>query len=137
MAVIVIFGLLGHLPTLTVLWLPLLMVILLGMAVGLGLMLGVINVFIRDIGQVVPIVLQIWFWLTPVVYAAQMLPAGYRSWLLLNPMTGLVMGYQDILVYGRTPGLLVLVYPALLAMVTLGGALLLYRRASEDMADVL
>ena len=64
-AILVVFGLLGHMPTLELLWLPLLIIIVLALGLGLGLMLGVINVFVRDVGQIVPIILQFWFWLTP------------------------------------------------------------------------
>jgi len=136
-AIIVIFGLLGHLPTLHILWLPALMLITLSLAVGLGLSLGIINVFMRDIGQIMPIVLQFWFWLTPVVYTIQMLPENYREAFLLNPMTGVVMAYQNILVYDKAPDLNLLTYPILLGLASLALALFLYRRAGEDMADVL
>jgi len=136
-AILVVFGLLGHLPTLSILWLPLLVLITLGLAVGLGLSLGIINVFMRDIGQIMPIVLQFWFWLTPVVYTTQMLPENYREAFLLNPMTGVVMAYQNILVYDKAPDLSLLTYPILLALGSLALALFLYRRAGEDMADVL
>lgn len=137
LAILVVFGLLGHLPTLLILWLPALMLITLSLAVGLGLSLGMINVFIRDIGQIMPIVLQFWFWLTPIVYATSMLPETYRELFLLNPMTGIVMGYQNILVFEKAPEMNMLLYPALLAVGSMALALFIYRRAGEDMADVL
>jgi len=136
-AILVVFGLLGHAPTLVLLWLPLLIVLTLGMAVGMGLSLGIINVFVRDIGQVLPILLQFWFWLTPIVYAVEILPPHYLDWLMLNPMTSITMGYQDVLVFNRSPNLILLVYPAVLAAVTLALAFFLYRRAGEEMADAL
>ncbi len=136
-AILVVFGLLGHLPPLALLWMPLLILVSLGLALGLGLSLGIINVFMRDLGQVIPILLQFWFWLTPVVYTTTMLPESYRDLFLFNPMTGIVMGYQSILVYGKAPELNVLLYPTLLAISSLALALFLYRRAGEDMADML
>jgi len=136
-AILLVFGLLGHMPGMAILWLPMLMLMTLALAMGLGLSLGVINVFMRDIGQVIPIVLQFWFWLTPVVYTLQMFPEMNREWFMLNPMTGIVMGYQNVLVYDKTPDIGLLFYPALLALALLALALFLYRRAGEDMADVL
>jgi len=136
-AILVVFGLLGHLPTLHIVWLPLLILITLALAVGLGLSVGIINVFMRDIGQIMPIVIQFWFWLTPVVYTMQMLPESYRDAFLMNPMTGVVMAYQSILVYNKTPDLSLLTYPILLGLASLALALFLYRRAGEDMADLL
>ena len=136
-AILLVFGLLGHMPSIAILWLPMLMLMTLALAIGIGLSLGVINVFMRDIGQVMPIVLQFWFWLTPVVYTLQMFPEMNREWFMLNPMTGVVMGYQSILVYGKAPDFSLLVYPVLLALGSASLALFLYRRAGEDMADVL
>ncbi|MES9901625.1 MAG: ABC transporter permease [Sedimenticola sp.] len=136
-AMFIVFGALGHLPSLTTLWLAPLTVLTLGIAIGLGLSLGIINVFIRDIGQAVPIILQFWFWLTPVVYRTEMLPEEYRGLLLLNPITGIVMSYQNILVYSKSPDISVLLYPVLIAALMLGISLYLYQRASNEMADAL
>jgi lipopolysaccharide transport system permease protein len=136
-AILVVFGLLGHVPGLTLLWIPFLTIITLLLAMGLGLSLGILNVFIRDIGQVVPIVLQFWFWLTPVVYSTQIVPEKYWDLMMLNPMAGIVMGYHNVLVYNKMPDLNLLVYPLLIAITGLGLALIMYKGANEEMADVL
>lgn len=85
----------------------------------------------------VTIVLQFGFWLTPVVYNVDMIPEQYRQWLHLNPMTGLVQGYQSVLVYGTTPDFALLVYPAAFAAVALLVAAFLYHRAIDEVVDVL
>lgn len=136
-AILVVFGLLGHMPTLQLLWLPLLMVIILALGLGLGLMLGVINVFVRDIGQIVPILLQFWFWLTPVVYVANALPENYRRFFYYNPMTGIIEGFQNIMVYNKPIEFDMLIYPVVLACASMSLALFMYFRANEEMADVL
>jgi lipopolysaccharide transport system permease protein len=136
-AVLVVFGILGHMPTLTLLWLPLLIAVTLALALGLGLALGIINVFMRDIGQIVPIILQFWFWLTPVVYVSSIIPEKYHHLIMLNPISGIVMGYQNILVYNKAPDVSTLLYPAIIAIVALSLALFMYFRANEEMADAL
>jgi lipopolysaccharide transport system permease protein len=136
-AIILVFGLLGHIPGIMILWVPVLMMITLLLAAGLGLTLGILNVFIRDVGQVVPIVLQFWFWLTPVVYSTQIIPAKYLDLLMINPMASVVMGYHDVLVYDKAPEMTTLIYPTVLALAGLALALVMYRGASEEMADVL
>lgn len=136
-SVLLIFALLGHIPDIHLLWLPLLTLLLMALALGLGLTLGLLNVFFRDIGQVVTIVLQFGFWLTPVVYNVDAIPEQYRDWLHFNPMTGIVQGYQSILVYGKTPDFAVLVYPAIFAVVALLVAAFLYHRAIDEVVDVL
>jgi lipopolysaccharide transport system permease protein len=119
------------------LWLPLLTAITVALALGIGLALGVLNVFMRDIGQVVPVALQFLFWLTPVVYMVNIIPVQYRGWLALNPLIPIITGYQDILLYGRAPDLAGLVQSILLAAVLLGLALVLFRKASPEMVDQL
>ena len=136
-AILLVFGLLGHSPTLSLCWLPLLTLITLSLAVGLGLSLGILNVFIRDIGQIIPIVLQFWFWLTPVVYVADIIPERYRIYMAMNPMSSIVMGYQDVLVYGHAPKLATLGYPIVLALVSMSLAFFMYSRSNEEMTDVL
>lgn len=136
-AVVVIFGLLGHLPSLSFAWLPVLMLLTLTLAIGMGLTLGIMNVFMRDIGQVAPVLIQFWFWLTPIVYMTTLIPEAYRHLLMLNPMTGVVMGYQQVLVFNQAPQLDILLYPIVVAFVFLGLAAFMYKQANEEMADVL
>src|SRR4051794_14657739 len=63
-------------------------------AIGLGMVLGVLNVFFRDVGQFFTIFVQFWFWLTPIVYPRAILPAKLLPWLALNPMATLITAYQ-------------------------------------------
>jgi lipopolysaccharide transport system permease protein len=133
----IVFGFLGHLPYHAIYWMPLLVLITIALGVGIGLFLGVINVFIRDVGQVMNIILQFWFWLTPIVYMTSIIPQKYHGLLMLNPMTGIIMGYQNVLLYDKSPDLKLLVYPSIVAIVFLALALFVYKKANEDMADVL
>ena len=133
----VVFGFLGHLPYHALLWMLPLVLITIALASGIGIFFGVINVFIRDIGQVMNIVLQFWFWLTPIVYMASIIPQKYHWLLMLNPMTGIVMGYQNVLLYDKAPDLGILVYPSMVTVIFLVLALVIFKKASEEMADVL
>lgn len=132
-----IFLLLGHHFALAMLWLLPLTAILTAFAVGVGLVLGVMNVFLRDIGQVVPIVLQMWFWFTPIVYPVTIIPESYRHWLNYNPMYHITRTYQEVLVYGRSPQFDGLVIIGGVALVLLLLSLFLFRRSIEEMVDVL
>ncbi len=133
----VVFGFLGHLPISALHWLPLLVIITLGLGVGLGLFFGILNVFIRDVGQIINIVLQFWFWLTPIVYMASIVPEKYHWLLMLNPMTGVTMGYHNVLLYNKAPDLNLLIYPSVFAAVFLVLAVVIFRKANEEMTDVL
>jgi lipopolysaccharide transport system permease protein len=132
-----IFRLLGHHPGWQTVWLPVLIILNIMLGAGLGLVLGVFNVFIRDVGQVVPIVLQFWFWFTPIVYMPTTIPERYKQWLSLNPMTPLVNAYQNILVYGTQPQWRSLTGTAIFAVASLIFALFFFRKAAPEMVDTL
>ncbi|CAH6808573.1 Transport permease protein [Vibrio chagasii] len=136
-AMFAVFGVLGHLPFHALHWLPLLVLITVGLAVGIGLFFGVLNVFMRDVGQVLNVVLQFWFWLTPIVYMLSIVPEKYHWLMMLNPMTGVVMGYHNVLLYDKTPDFSLLIYPSVFAVTSLVLAMVLFKKASEEMADVL
>jgi lipopolysaccharide transport system permease protein len=133
----VVFGFLGHIPFHALHWIPFLVILTVGLAVGMGLFFGILNVFIRDIGQVMNIVLQFWFWLTPIVYMMSIVPEKYYWIFMLNPMTGITMGYQNILLYDKAPDLSLLIYPIIFACVFLVLAMIIFKKANEEMADVL
>ncbi len=136
-AMMAIFLLMGHLPTVELLWLLPLVAVTVAFALGLGLLLGVLNVFVRDIGQVMVIVLQLWFWLTPIVYMPSIVPGQFQSWLAFNPMLPIVQAYQQVILYQQAPIGHGVFWVAGLALLLLGAALLLFRRAAPDMVDVL
>ena len=73
------------------------------LAVGLGLTLGVTNVFFRDVAQAVGVGLQFWFWLTPIVYPLGAVPEIVRGPMAWNPLYGLVGSYQRIVVEQQWP----------------------------------
>ncbi|WP_173052402.1 ABC transporter permease [Candidatus Nitrotoga sp. AM1P] len=136
-AILAIFGILGHPPSIALIWLPAIMVMTIALALGLGLTLGVLNVFMRDIGQIVPVIMQFLFWFTPIVYMVNIIPEQYQSWLVLNPLIPIITSYQDILLYNRAPNLAGLGETAIIATFLLAFALLLFRKASPEMVDQL
>ena len=106
-------------------------------SVGLGITLGVLNVFFRDVGQFYGVVLQFWFWFTPIVYSPAILPEKLRGWLLINPMAAIMNAYQSLFVMGQTPEWGSLLFPAGLGLLFCLFGLRLYKRCSGDMVDEL
>lgn len=133
---LLLLPILGFVPTLHWFWLPVLIALTVALATGIGLLLGTLNVFARDIGQVMAVVLQFWFWITPIVYPMNVLPNAFKTSLTFNPMAPLVMAYHNIIVYQRSPGAELWV-PALAAALFLSLAFVVFRRASAEMVDVL
>ena len=136
-AMIIVFSVLGHVPEICLIWVPLLILLTLAFSLSIGLILGIFNVFIRDVGQVVPILLQLVFWATPIVYSPEILPTSLRSLLVYNPIAILTQSFQNVILFNRAPNFFSLSCLVLITMVLFYSALGLFRRASAEMVDIL
>src|SRR5437764_243350 len=81
--------------------LPVLMILVTLLALGVGMLLSALNVKYRDIRQVLPFMVQIWMFLSPVIYPSALVPGKWRWVFALNPMTGIIEGFRAAL-FGRT-----------------------------------
>jgi len=106
-------------------------------ALGLGILVGTLNVFFRDAGQFVTVGLQFWFWFTPIVYPTAILSESIARLVQANPMTPLIMAQQAIMVEQRPPDWASLAAPAVTAFVLAFLALALFRRHSYEIVDEL
>jgi lipopolysaccharide transport system permease protein len=114
---------------------PLLLLALLGLAAGV--FLGVVHVFFRDVGQVLAIALQVWFWLTPIIYPVHILPPSYAKWIGINPVTPIVQALQTIFVGHAWPDWETLAYPAVLAVALALLSAMVFRRQAPWIVDEL
>lgn len=127
----------GNFPGWPYLALVPLLIILVAFAIGLGMTLGVLNVFFRDVGQFFTIFLQFWFWLTPIVYPASVLPTQAQEVMVFNPVAALMAGFQTCLVGQEWPDWRSLIYPAVLAVFLCVAGMRLFRKHAGDMVDEL
>ncbi|MHB1331611.1 MAG: ABC transporter permease [Sulfuriferula sp.] len=127
----------GNFPGWVYLALVPLLVIQICFSVGLGISLGVLNVFFRDVGQFFGILIQFWFWLTPIVYSVHILPESVRPWLMLNPMSSLIAAYQTILVSAQWPQWHTLWPITLLSLLLCALGFRLFRIHAGEMVDEL
>lgn len=105
--------------------------------VSLSIVLAVLNIFFRDVLPLTNICLQFGFWLTPVVYAPSMIPAAYRSYLNLNPLSAIFDGYHQIFVYHQWPDWTGLVPAIILGFLLTFLARHLYLTHGAEMVDEL
>ena len=113
------------------------LVLVVAFALGLGVLLGTINVFYRDIEQSTSMLLQFWFWLTPIVYPGRTLPGIFADVLAWNPMRPIVSFTQTIFLDGRIPPWSGLIYPAIVACALLVLAMFAFRKLSGEIVDEL
>jgi lipopolysaccharide transport system permease protein len=127
----------GNFPGLPFLALFPLLALLVLFSIGLGITLGVLNVFFRDVGQFFGIFLTFWFWLTPIVYPISILPERLQPYMNLNPMTRLINAFQVVLVNGQWPNWYSLWPVVVLALLLCIFGFGLYRRHAGEMVDEL
>ena len=96
----------GDSLTATVVWVPALLAIEIMLASGIVLFASALNMFARDVKLAIPFVMQLWLFLTPVMYPLTSVPRELRSLYLANPMTGIVESFRDVLISpGQAPSL--------------------------------
>ena len=123
-------------PGPSIVWLPALMLLALATAAGVGVWLAALNVRYRDVRYVVPFVVQLWMFATPVAYPASLVPAQWRAVYGLNPMAGVIEGFRWALAGGPAPGVITLVSAAVVVVLIAGGAIY-FRRLEGTFADVI
>jgi lipopolysaccharide transport system permease protein len=125
----------GIKPTLTVLWLPLLLFLAVLTALGVGLWMSALNALYRDVRYVVPFLVQFWMFASPVAYPSSLVPQRWRWLYGLNPMAGVIDGFRwAITGRGHAPGLVLLASTAAVAVVLLGG-LFFFQHMEGTVAD--
>ena len=137
-AAVIFLGVLAALGELSWGGLPLLALALplqLALTLGLGLLLGSLHVFFRDTAQVLGMVFTGWFYLTPIVYPAALVPARFQGWIRLNPLTALVELYRQALLGGEMALVPGTGFLALAAGVVLFTGFLLFRRLKTAFVD--
>ncbi len=125
-------------PTINVVWLPLLLLLALVTCLGVSLWLTAMNVQFRDVRYTVPFITQLWMFASPVVYPATLIDDTFwRTIYALNPMVGVVEGFRWALLGTETaPGPLIIV-SSLVALLLLVGGAFYFRRMERSFADVV
>lgn len=93
-----------HIPLgISLLALPLIMTVQYCFTLAFSLILSALNVYFRDLEHIWTILTMAWFYLTPIVYPVNMVPDRFLAFYFLNPMTTMIMAYQDVLYHGIMP----------------------------------
>jgi lipopolysaccharide transport system permease protein len=127
----------GIFPTLNVVWLPLLLLLEISTALGIGLWLSAMNVQFRDIRYVLPFVTQFWLFATPIAYPSSLLSEPWRTIYGLNPMVGVVEGFRWALLGSHTAPGPMIAMSALVAVSLLVTGAFYFRRMERTFADIV
>jgi len=126
-------------PSLQILWAPVIVAVAVVLSYGMALLLSALTVFLRDVGHFIAVLLQMWFWSTPVVYSLQFVAKNEQILRLvkLNPMTGLVVSFRNVVVLNRPPSLTLLAYDIGVALVLLAVGAAVFQRWQRLFAEIV
>ena len=127
----------GIVPTGNIVWLPLFLLLALVTSLGVSLWLSALNVQYHDVRYVIPFLIQIWLFSTPIAYPSSLLSGTWKTLYSINPMVGVVEGFRWALLGTKTaPGQTIIVSSLVSFLILLGGALY-FRRMEKTFADVI
>jgi lipopolysaccharide transport system permease protein len=118
-------------------WLPLFVFFALVATLGVGLWLAALNVRYRDIRYITPYLIQVWLFVTPVVYPSSLLAEPWRTVYMINPLAGVVEGFRWTLLGTSAPPALAMMVSALCAVVIAASGALYFRRVEKSFADII
>jgi lipopolysaccharide transport system permease protein len=118
------------------LFLPLILLIQIVLVLGLGLASAGLNIFYRDVDPLLKLIVQIWFYASPIIYPVSMVPPQLRTLYFLNPMAGIVEAYRDVLLKQTLPGMYLL-EAAIISLVTLICGYWFFKRVEFQFADIV
>ena len=127
----------GIVPGLNLLWIIPILIVEIVLAISLGLFFASINVYFRDITALVPIILMAWLFLTPVIYPLESIPTQYQFYAKLNPMTGILEGLRNALLFKTSPDSFSLGLSASIAFILFIISYLLFKKLERGFADVI
>lgn len=111
--------------------------ILAAWCLAVSLALSALQVRWRDIGVALPVLMQLGIFVSPVIYPLGMVPAGWRTVYLLNPMAGIIQSFRDILLRGQMPDAAPIAIALAVTAVALPAAYLAFKKTEATMADVV
>jgi lipopolysaccharide transport system permease protein len=117
-------------------WIPLFLLLLLVCALGFGLWLSAVNVYVRDVQMLVPYLISLWQFASPVIYSVQSIPPQWKTVYTLNPMAGVIIGFRWCLLGTTPPGPEIWASVVVAVLVFLSG-LMMFLRVQRTMVDIL
>lgn len=124
-------------PTWFLLFYPLCVILMVTLTIGISMLISALNVHYRDVKHTIPFLVQIWLFVTPVIYPSSMIPKRYHVLLALNPMSGVVEGFRACVFPGQRldPSLLIVSTVMTLFLLVVGIAY--FRRTERTFADII
>ena len=137
---VLLFGIMAYyriVPEWTLLlWVPLI-VLLFVFALGVSMILAALNVKYRDVKYTLPFLVQLWLFVTPVIYPISMIPERYRSFVALNPLSGVIDTFRASLVPAKQVDWPLLGISAVVTVAVFAAAVVFFKKTERAFADIV
>jgi len=127
----------NHPVNLVFLWFIPIMLLQMMFVFSLGVIISLFVPFIKDLKEVIPIVIQLWFWMTPIIYLRQMVENKYPLLLTINPFYHFLHLYQDIFLYAKVPSFQEVIIVLSISCITFVLAIFLYKKMISTIKDII
>jgi lipopolysaccharide transport system permease protein len=117
--------------------LPILLILILITTLSISLWLAPLNVSYRDVGYILPFLIQVWMYITPVVYPMSMIPRKWQFFYSLNPMAGVVESFRWALLGKESPNMAAMSISTIAALLLFWGGLVYFRKMEGTFSDVV
>lgn len=134
---ILLFAIYRYPPAITSLWVPLLIVVLVVFTIGVTLFSAAVLIYLRDVRYVVPLVVQLGLFVTPVAYSLTVIPANLQPlYAIVNPLGPIIQDFRRTVLYGLSPEWSLLGLAALVSLAWLLGGYAIFKRLETGFADI-
>lgn len=137
---IIVFGIfmgaLQFIPPISIVFLPIIFIMLFVITLAISLPLSVLNVYYRDVQFIWGVILQAGFFLTPIFYKFDMLPATIKKILIINPMATLIDTAHNVTLYGISPDLPI-IYASVIIGIIFGVGYIIFRKLEQRVVEEL
>jgi lipopolysaccharide transport system permease protein len=133
---LVINALNGLFPNVNYIYLPLVLAIQIALTLGIMFYTSYSSVLVRDLPQLISVILQMMFYLTPILFPLELMPQGLRSAItLFNPMASIIGAYRSIIVYNQPPDMVSLYFSLVLSGLVLYTGYMFFKNNERRLAD--
>ncbi len=118
-------------------WIPVILIVQVIFSLGILLLGSALNVFYRDIRFIIPLVLQIWLFLSPIIYPVSLVPNRYKTLYMLNPMASIIDSYRRSILFGKSPQLNFLLITTIVAIILFILSYRFFKIKEKVFADII
>jgi len=118
-------------------YLPVIFTVQLFLTLGISFIFSAMNVFYRDIGNVMGVMVTIWMYLSPVLYPQELIPTQWLPIYNLNPMASIISAYRNTMLYGVSPAWMSFSYSTVTSILIFILGLLFFKARAKHFADVI